>query len=208
MRIRVYYHIYAVNHWYSVVVDQLRILLTSGLYDACESISVGFIGFAEDKQLFDRLIVRQYPKFDVRHYSNEPSEYEFPTLKLIEDDQGDYVGCYFHTKAVTRPFEPIINHWRHWLDESIINRWSTHYENVCNGYDASSVNYMQSPDHFSGNFWWFNRKYIDRLPKIDTLDKTNRYHAEQWICMCKKRNLYATEFVEPGRDVFTIQYKR
>lgn len=208
MKIRAYWHIYAINHWYSVVIDQLRILLSSGLYDACEEINIGFIGFAEDKQLFDKFVVSQYPKLKIRHYSSEPTEYEFPTLRLIEEDKGQYVGFYFHTKGVTRPFEVVINQWRNWLNEGVICRWITHYQNVCNGYDASSVNYMRSPDHFSGNFWWFNRKYIDRLPRIDSLDKSNRYHAEQWICMNKDKRIFAEEFIEPGRDVFKIQYKK
>jgi len=207
MRILGFYHCYLINDWYTVITDQLRIILTSGLYDACEEIRIGCIGFPEDKALFERLIVDLYPKFKIRYYSANPEDYEFPTLKLIEQDNSDYVGFYFHTKAISRPFEPIISHWRSWLNEAILNRWREHYERVVNGYDVSSVNEMKSPDHFSGNFWWFNRKYINRLPKIDSLDKTHRWHAEQWICMCKDRKTYAKEFIEPGRDVFLIQYK-
>lgn len=207
MKIKLFYHLYAINSWYTIFIDQLRILLTSGLYDACEEVNIGFIGFAEDKQLFDRLFVALYPKLKIRYYSNEPTDYEFPTLKLIEDNLGGYVGFYFHTKAVTRPFEPIINQWRLWIEEAVLNRWPEHYKNVCDGYDASSVNYLTSPDHFSGNFWWFNRDYILRLPPIDSLDKHNRFHAEQWICMCADKRIYSKEFVEPGRDTFLIQYK-
>lgn len=207
MKIRGFYHVYAISHWYSIVISQLRIMLYSGLYDACDEISVGFIGFEDDYKLFKRLVVDLYPKFKLCYYSDQPTDYEFPTLRLIERDISGYAGFYFHTKAVTRPFEPIINHWRHWLDESILNRWRLHYDNVCGKYDVSSVNFLTSPDHFSGNFWWFNRDYIFRLPKIDDLDKTNRFHAEQWICMCKNKIIYSKEFMEPGRDVFLMQYK-
>lgn len=208
MKIKGYWHIYGINSYYSIVIDQLRILLTSGLYDRCEDISIGFIGFPEEKQLFEKYVLSQYPKLKIRYYSNNPSDYEFPTLKLIEQDKGDYVGFYFHTKAITRPFETVINHWRHFLNENVIADWQLHYENVCNGYGVSSVNYLESPDHFSGNFWWFNRKYIDRLPKIDTLDKTNRFYAEQWVCMCKNRHNFAKEFKEPGDAVFKIKYTK
>lgn len=207
MKIKIFYHLYAINDYYTVFTDQLRIMLTSGLYDACEEINIGFIGFAEDKQLFDRLFVALYPKLKVRYYSGEPMEYEFPTLKLIEDDISAYAGLYFHTKGVTRPFEPIISHWRSYLNEYVVNRWREHYKNVCDEYDASSVNFLRSPDHFSGNFYWFNRDYIFKLPKIDDLDKNNRYQAEQWICMCEDKHIFSKEFKEPGRDVFKIQYK-
>lgn len=207
MKIKGFWHIYAISHWYTIVVSQLRILLTSGLYDACEEINIGFIGFAEDKQLFDKFIGDLYPKLKIKYYSNEPTDYEFPTLRLIEDDISAYAGFYFHTKGVTRPFEVVINQWRMWLEESVLWRWREHYKNVCDEYDASSVNFLRSPDHFSGNFYWFNRDYIFKLPKIDSLDKNNRYHAEQWCCMCADKHIFSKEFKEPGRDVFKIQYK-
>jgi len=208
MKILGYWHIYMINHWYSVITDQMRILLTSGLYDACDEISIGCIGFPEEKALLEKLVVNLYPKLKIKYFSENPMEYEFPTLKLIEADITPHVGFYFHTKSITRPFETIINHWRMWLNESILNLWREHYERVCNGYDVSSVNEMKSPDHFSGNFWWFRRDYIYRLPKIDTLDKNNRFAAEQWICMCDSKNIYSEKFVEPGRDVFLIEYKK
>lgn len=206
MRVLGFWHIWSINSWYTIITDQLRILLTSGLYDECEEIRIGFIGTAEDKELFDRLFVNVYPKLKVRFYSTDPSLYEFPTLKLIESDNSDYVGFYFHTKGVTRPFETNIQHWRTFLNENILARWQEHRERVENGYDVSSVNYMKSPDHFSGNFWWFNRRYIDRCPKIDTLDKNNRWHAEQWICMGNP-NFYSPPHVEPGNVIFPIKYK-
>jgi len=207
MIIKGFYHVYLCNHWYSIAIDQVRILLTSGLYDACAEINVGLVGNPKEKVIFQRLISNLYPKFKIRYHSLNYKEYEFPTLALIEKDKSQYVGFYFHTKSVTRPFESYINHWRAWCNEAILCRWREHYERVCNGYDISSVNEMKSPDHFSGNFWWFNRAYINRLPKIKSLDHNNRFAAEQWICMCKDRKTYAKEFVEPGKDVFLIKYK-
>ena len=207
MKIKGFAHWYLINDWYTVITDQLRILLTSGLYDACEEINVNLIGFSEDRALFEKLFSDLYPKFIIRTISEDPLDYEFNALRMIENDKSEYVGFYFHTKAISRPFEPIICHWRSWLNEAILNRWQGHRDRVENGFDLSSVNEMKSPDHFSGNFWWFNRAYINRLPKIDTLDKSNRWHGEQWICMCKNRKVYAKEFVEPGRDTFLIQYK-
>jgi hypothetical protein len=208
MKIKGFWHVWLYNHWYTVVSEQLRIILTSGLYDACEEINIGVIGFPEDIALLKRLITDHYPKLKIRVTSENPMEYEFMTLRLIENDNSLYVGFYFHTKSVTRPFEPIINHWRGWLNESILNRWREHCDHVSTYYDVSSVNEMKSPDHFSGNFWWFNREYIYRLPKIDTLDKKNRFLAEQYICMCQDRHAYSKEFMEPGRDVFIMKYEK
>jgi hypothetical protein len=207
MKIKGFAHFYLINHWYTVVSEQMRIILTSGLYDACEEINVSLIGFPEDVVIFKKLFSELYPKLIIRKVSAEPMDYEFNALRLIESDNSPYIGFYFHTKAVSRPFEPYINYWRSWLNEAILNRWREHANRVETYYDVSSVNEMKSPDHFSGNFWWFNREYINRLPKIDTLDLKNRFAAEQWICMCKNRKTYAKEFVEPGRDTFLMQYK-
>ena len=208
MNIKGFAHWYLINNWYSIVMAQIRIMLTSGLYDACEEINVGCIGSAEEKANLERLILNLYPKFKLRYYSANPMEYEFPTLRLIENDNTEYVGFYFHTKSVTRPCETNIAQWNCWLSEAILNRWVEHCDRVCTqGWDVSSVNRMYSPDHFSGNFWWFNREFIYQLPKIDTLNLNDRFQAEQYICKVQGR-FFAEEFVEPGQDVFIMKYKK
>jgi len=206
MKVKGFWHIYAVNHWYSVVIDQMRVLLTSGLYDECEEISIGLISLPDEKLFLEKYIVNNYPKLKIKSYSTNPTDYEFPTLRLIEEDRSSYVGFYFHSKGVTRPFETVVNHWRVFLNEHVLNQWREHRERVEGKYDASSVNYLKAPDHFSGNFWWFNRSYIDRLPPLEVLDHSNRYHAEQWICMGHGK-LYYPEFREPGETSFTFKYK-
>lgn len=193
-------------HWYSVVTEQIRILLTSGLYNECEEINIGCIGSLSDKAFLEKFIISQYPKLKIKYYGEDPLQYEFPTLRLIEADRSDYAGFYFHTKGVTRPFESNIQHWRVFLNEKCINQWRHHYENILDGYDISSVNFLKSPDHFSGNFWWFKRSYIDTLPPIDHLDLSNRYHAEQYVAMGKGKFYYPT-FQEPGETVFKFKYR-
>lgn len=205
MKIKGFWHCYLITHWYTVVSEQMRILLTSGLYSACEEINISLIGFPEERAAFEKFFSDVYPKLKIRCISMEPMDYEFNALRLIEKDNSEYVGFYFHTKAVTRPFEPNINHWRSFLNENILNRWREHYKNVTNGYDVSSVNFLKSPDHFSGNFWWFNRDYINRCPKIDKLDLTNRFHAEQYIAMAGGK-YYFPEFKEPGETAFIMEY--
>jgi hypothetical protein len=213
MIIKGFWHLYLTNHWYSIVADQMRIMLTSGLYDACYEINIGCIQPAGSTEaiLLKKLFVEQYPKLKIRYISDKPTDYEFRTLKLIEQDKEKYAGFYFHTKAVTNPSDTIQNHWRAWLNESILNRWGKHYWNVCEkDYDVSSVNHClppAHPEHFSGNFWWFDRGYINELPKIDSLNKNNRWLAEQWVCRSKTKRVFAEEFIEPGRDVFLMNFR-
>lgn len=207
MQIKGFWHCYLINSWYTIITDQLRILLTSGLYDACEEISIGCIGSPTDKLFLEMFFINLYPKLKIKYHSVKAEDYEFPTLQMIEADNSEYAGFYFHTKAVTRPFDVMQNHWRAYLNEMIIYRWREHRDRIENGYDVSSVNFMKSPDHFSGNFWWFNRRYIDRLPKIDTLDHSYRWGAEQWICKSKGKFYYPAEFFDYSKDTFLMQHK-
>lgn len=205
MIIRGFWHIYMINHWYSIVSDQLRILLSSGLYDNSETINIGCVGSKKERMFLQKCFIDIYPKLKVKYYLGDPLVYEFPTIQLIENWPGNYYGYYFHTKGVTRPFDSVINHWRAWQNEAILNRWRFNYKNIHEGYDISGVNFCASPDHYSGNFWWFNREYIDKLPKIADLDHKNRFHAEQWNFMCKDVVAFKGEFVEASRDVFKMK---
>ena len=204
--IKGFWHIYLVNHWYSIAMDQMRVLITSGLYDHTESITIGCIGSVKQKEYLERLFVNVYDKLKIGYHSEQPTDYEFPTIRLIEQTPGNYIGYYFHTKGVTLPDDTIRNHWRAWLNEGVLNRWQQHKNNVSGAYNVSSVNFVKAPDHFSGNFWWFKRKYIDRLQKVDTMDWSYRWGAEQWICKCNgERNLMSVDFKEPGEDYFKIK---
>lgn len=200
------WHIFLVHHWYSIVSEQMRILITSGLYDASSTIYISCIGDAKQKDYLDRLFIRLYPKLKIIYSGDNPKEYEFPALRHIEKMSGDYAGFYFHTKGVTKPNDTVKNHWREILNEAVINRWNVHYKNVIyRGYDVSSINFLKDPDHFSGNFWWFNRRYVDRLPKVNSMDLNNRYNAEQWICRGNGR-YYVMAFLNAAKkDVFIMQ---
>ena len=212
MIIKGFWHIYLINHWYTIVSDQMRIMLTSGLYDASQEINIGCIGDKVQVELLRKHFINQYPKLLIQAISDQPTAYEFLTLKLIEEDKSDYYGFYFHTKAVTKPSDTVQNHWRAWLNESILNNWVHHHHNISIGFDVSSVNHCMPPlhpEHFSGNFWWFNRQYINKLPTLNSLSQGNRWQAEQWICKGSgsyKGRFYAHEFKEPDRDTFIMKH--
>lgn len=207
MKIQGFWHILFINNWFCIINSQLRILLYSGLYDACEEITIGCLGSRQERDILQKFVIDIYSKIKIGYFSENITEYEFPTLKLIEQNDSQYVGFYFHTKGVTRPFESIICNWKCYMEEVILNRWQEHRERVENGYDVSSVNYLESPNHFSGNFWWFNRNYISRLPQISTLNHDYRFHAEQYICMGNP-NFYSVPHIEPGAAIFKMEYKK
>lgn len=192
MKIKGFWHIYMINHWYSIVIGQLNMIVRSGLYQECEEIQMGCIGENDQMALFQELVVNQFPKLKLCFRSDDPVLYEFPTIELIEKDTSDYIGFYFHTKACTKPTDILQNNIRELLNKNILDDWQKHFGKIFyDKCDISSVNFLKYPDHFSGNFWWFNRRYVDTLPKTVSLDHSYRWHAEQWICMSKDKKVYS-----------------
>jgi hypothetical protein len=98
MIIKGFWHLYLINNWEFIVEEQLNVLVASHLYDNCAEIKMGCIGTQDQ---VDKLLKFLYPKmkFKVCYQTTDPAEYEFATLKLIEQDDWNYIGFYFHLKG-------------------------------------------------------------------------------------------------------------
>lgn len=46
---------------------------------------------------------------------------------------------------------------------------------------------FEYPLHYSGNFFWCSSEYIKRLPSINSLDQSNRFNAEFWVCSAQPK---------------------
>lgn len=178
--IKGFWHLYLVNNWEHIVEEQVNILVASHLYDSCSEIKMGCIGSNEDiSKLFKILFPKT--KFKLYYQTANPLEYEFATLKLIEQDDWNYTGFYFHLKGVTRPKDPMQTKERMFLNFVMLNQWRHHKDLIETGYDISSVNYLSIPNRFSGNYFWFDRKRIMKLKPLSEIDQTDRFNAERWI---------------------------
>lgn len=163
----------------------MNILKTSGLYDECAEINVGCLGIKKNLDFLKKDLIARHEKINLKFYSPIPMLYEYPTLSLIEDDNTEYLGFYFHLKGVTRPKDPMQVKERQYLNDMMLGHWRHHVFILETGYDIASLNYLTIPKRFSGNYFWFNRKIIDKLPRLETLDHNNRFFAEKWIYMNK-----------------------
>jgi hypothetical protein len=204
--IKGFWHIALMGNWYSVVSNQLRIMLYSGLYNECSIIKIGCIGSQKEKDYLERFIVNLYPKLKTCYYSPNLNEYEFPTLGLIEKDKDEYKGFYIHTKGVSKPNDTCTAHWGAWMNESILGAWKYHHKNLYQ-HDMSGVNWLDT--YYSGNFFWFRSSIVQTLPKLSTLNKKNRYEAEHWFCgSISPERCFKGAFKECGlgRDSFLINY--
>jgi len=186
--IKGFWHIYLVNNWEAIFREQLQILVKSGLYKECHEINIGCIGASRYRLGLQHLIAK-YPKIKIKAFSRNAKEYEFTTLRLIEADNTKYIGFYFHLKGVSRPKDGMQKKERRYLNETMLNQWRTPYRLLMDGYDIVSPNYMTIPRRFTGNFFWFHRSLINKLPRLKNMDLSDRYVAEYWIHMACSENL-------------------
>jgi len=81
--IKIYYHVYGINHYIEIATEQINTIIESGLYDRCESINIGFLGTEENLVHF-KSIFGKYDKIKIREHSEDATRYEFHTLRIKE----------------------------------------------------------------------------------------------------------------------------
>lgn len=186
-----FWHILMVNHYESIIKEQLNEIVVSGLYDAVDEIFVGCVG---DKKNIDsvRAIFFAHNKIRISTHQSNVKKFEFPTLSLIQKKasqihEKDFFCFYIHTKGVTYPNSPHYeggNAFRAFLNHYVITKWKDCVKLLYNGRDVAGAGWIDSgefPTHFRGNFWWANSEYIKSLPELSSIDKKNRFMAEFWI---------------------------
>lgn len=206
-KIIVVYHAYLFrDHYMDMVSEQFRLLLTSGLFKACDKLYIGvnkspdmipangvewinnfwsFSSSKDGKGMDSKVEIFVYPD----------NKEETPTLKWIrdyaKDNPDDYI-FYFHTKGITRMNQPTED-WRHYMEYFNIEKWQDCVTKLKEGWDAcgvlfNTVNSVSTRSglpigvfpHFSGGFWWATGKHINSL-KHSFLEEKNRYYREFWV---------------------------
>ena len=125
------------------------------------------------------------PRIIVVHCSDNPLEFELPTLRLMHEfslNSPNTKILYVHTKGISYPkgdsrYEPgldWINYMLYFLcekSEKCLKLLDTH--------DVVGCNFSENPKpHFSGNFWWATAKYLKGLELTNLVDKMS---AEWWL---------------------------
>jgi len=131
-------------------------------------------------------------KIKIISYSKNIKLYEKPTINLLakfSKFNKNTKILYLHTKGVSYDItcQNIID----WVN-LMINFLVKDYEyclNLLDEYDCIGCNYMDKPyPHFSGNFWWANSNYIN---KLDNITSNDRHECEWWICSNKNVKKYS-----------------
>jgi hypothetical protein len=197
--IYIFYHIYCKNNWKKVVDEQINLIKETSLFDESKCMYIIING---NKESYD-YILNNYENVKIT-FIRTNENYEFPTLDVIKkiSEGNKFKGLYLHTKGVSNP--NFTSTWRKVMNFYNINLWRNNYS-ILDKYDIAGCNFkhgnitisdywnyydkknieqehpLKYTDHFSGNFWWFNSEYMNKLNFLLLEEKNNRYNAEWYI---------------------------
>jgi len=162
--------------------EELDLILNSVLkMKQLEIITINNIGLRLDHAKYETMD----PRIIVVHCSDNPLEFELPTLHLIHEfslNSPNTKALYVHTKGISYPkddsrYESGLecnNYILHFLCEK-----SEDCLKLLDSHDVVGCNFSETPKpHFSGNFWWTTTKY---LKSLDTALLTDKMSAEWWL---------------------------
>lgn len=176
VKVAVFYHLYQAGKWGEILAEQVELMRNSNLLDSCDFIHVGING----KQQMENS-----EKF--KFYINDGDQKEeTPTLISLMNfarKNSDYKILYLHSKGANKNSN-CIDDWRSLMNYFVIEQWESCVSLLDNN-DAVGCNYSEDTwlghyPHFSGNFWWANAKYINKLDK-KYLHSDSRWDREFWI---------------------------
>jgi hypothetical protein len=194
-KIAIFYHLFQINDWKNLYLQQINSLNISGLYDACDFIHIGVNGDQDLPFIMEKMEVKY----------NEGKILEAHTLQSLWEfskSNPDYKLLYFHSKGLTHYnneyFSLTTNTWRIYLEYFVIHKWKDCVNDLekydCVGsewitnsklLDTETQEYVYNYNpHYSGNFWWANSSYIQNL-ELDYIYNEEkgwgRWKSEFWI---------------------------
>jgi len=172
--------------WENILKNQIFKIQRSDLHEKSEKIFVSCLGPEPNKIKLDKIIPK---KFEIVLFSTNAKLYEFPILEFLKNksEKDKFYAWYIHAKGVISGRKnKIIKYWRHHLEYFIINKYENCVKTLNDGYDCcgiwqDDITQLPNVEHFSGNFWWANSKYIKKLPYFSEEEKSNRWKVLEWF---------------------------
>lgn len=199
-----FYHVYAVNHWKDIVLEQFKDIKKYGLLEATSKIFVSLVSTdIESDIIFLKNIIGD--KLEIIFRGNDPKVYEYPALEylysLSHKSESPFYAYYFHTKGSSNCAESV--KWykskirtleqllkisassRRFMSYWNFRKWHLAVSVLQNGYGESyGANFsFQLPDKrfYGGNFWWAKSEFIATRKPFSMEDKQWRFTAETWL---------------------------
>lgn len=197
--IYIFIHICMIENWEFILKEQINTIKKSGLYNLCEKINLCLLG--EINNIYNEIFNDK--KYNILYIDTRMNLFEVNSINFIKyfcmNINDEVYILYIHTKGVRKICnENVITSWRKMMEYFLIenyeycinnlNIYDTIGNNVVNEYcyniDEVCVN-KNHTYHYSGNFWWSKKSYIDKLNYLE-IDLSNssintRYRAENWI---------------------------
>jgi hypothetical protein len=179
--LRAFYHVWEQNHWREVLLEHFRILQRQRFSGP---LTIGFIGQPYTEGFIYNMLQAHELNGTVHHFGPDPSQYEFPTLRLLEASvkmapQDQYL--YFHTKGVSRPNDWAVCNWRWYMNAFVLGQLKSLVSKL-KGHDLAGVtwgSFFGIPPHFAGNFWLAQGQYLAGLPDFaNHLENTRAWLEE------------------------------
>lgn len=191
------YYIGCLGHYLSIVEEQMKCLVDSGLYAQTTKILVFICSFNDNDTSLLRIIEEYdtekkcvlitsaeniYEKFAINNYQG-----------YITDDF--YYVYYFHTKAVSRGPGTLFDRRRKILNYYTLVLHKLNLE-LLETYDAVGCSLTTRPSlHFSGNFWWAKSEHVRTLPPSG-----NEYlDPEMYICKTHGKYISLSQATNDGQ---------
>lgn len=218
MKILGFYHVCMINNWESIVAEQVKLIIASGLYLKTDEIMVGCLGPISCKEKLQQILPN---KFTVVFHNEDTNLYEIPTLQHLHNvsQTDNFLAWYIHTKGVfsgniRKDYTNVIRGWRKMMEYFVIEKHTTCINKIqsedCDACGTEArycgfpvpikgeplyfTDYTPPTHHFSGNFWWSKSSYIKKLPNLYNkwleVNKS-RYIAEAFIGMTANPRFYS-----------------
>lgn len=197
--IHIFIHICCIENWIEIFNEQINLIKSSGLYNIINKIHLGILSDLNNINLS----IFNDPKFNIIYIDSRNYLYEIYTINSIksfcERENKEIYILYIHTKGVRKMGNDyVVKSWRNMMEYFLINNYSNcidyleYYDtlgcNLINSKCVTSENASINQQHFyhySGNFWWSKKSYIDKLNYIPlnlSIDSDfTRFKAENWI---------------------------
>lgn len=194
--IRLYYHVTMIGKFVEITNEIFERVVSSGLYDKCDSISIGVLGDSDKLSELNNAISK-FPKIKIVRHSENKGLFELFTIEELRNDCHNldkFYAMYLHSKGVTSQNEADAKYrddWRREMLSSVVDKYADCIEALNDGYDICGCRLVTARlsvselTHASGNFWFANSQYIKTLPEIRTNQNSeNPYpgamYAEMW----------------------------
>jgi len=178
--VSIFSHNYLKNDWVSIIKNQFERVVKSGLYNRCDHYFCGVYSESDEEYYNFLKMVDYYDKdIKVKVVRYTTNKFEYDTLINLQNYcKMNKNGCvlYYHSKGTSKIDQTeSMKSWRDCLEYLNIDHWSKSVDSLkLKAYDVVGGLYVEkyvSPqkeynNYYSGNFWWADCEYINRLPNL------------------------------------------